>query len=114
MGMPATLTRRLDTFAFGAIAHRLWTGTLPKAVATEQTYLYEAALSDGAIQLSDELPTAYRWLIRKSFSRNPEDRPDDGLLERLFAPPVEEAHPTSKAVNGLSRYMRTEHKLPTR
>lgn len=114
MGKPATLTHKLDIFAFGAIAHRLWTGKLPEAGDEAQTYLYEAALSDGSILLSDELPTAYRWLIRKSFSRNPVDRPDDGLLERLFAPPVEEARPTGEAVNGLSRYMRHEHKQPDR
>lgn len=110
MGEPATLDRRLDMFAFGAIAHRLWTGKLPEVGAELHTYLYEAVLSDEHIRLSDELPTAYRWLIRKAFSRNPEDRPDDGLLERLFAPPVEDARPAGGAVNGLSRYMRSEHK----
>ena len=31
----------IDTFAFGAILHRMWTGALPE---TDAPYLYEAAL----------------------------------------------------------------------
>ena len=104
---PATLARPLDTFAFGIIAHRLWTGKLP-VPEDAHTYLYEAALSGASIRLADSLPTAYRWVIGKALSRDPAERPDDGLLERLFAPPPEEGRPQDQPLNGLSRYWRTD------
>ena len=106
-GTPA-LTRKLDTFAFGAMAHRLWTGKLPIAFSPSYTYLYEAVIMDNAIRLSDSLPTAYQWVIRKALSQNPEDRPDDGMLERLFAPPADEPRPAGETINGLSAYMRKD------
>jgi serine/threonine protein kinase len=111
-GEQRPLTRKLDTFAFGAIAHRLWTGKLPETGSKKVHYLYEAALSGGIIRLSDDLPAAYRWLIRKTLSRDPAERPDDALLERLFAPPESETRPSGQAVNGLSRFMRSEDKQP--
>ena len=104
------LGRQLDTFAFGAIAHRLWAGCLPQVDSSGHVYLYEAALSGTPIRLSDELPTAYRWLVGKAFSRDPADRPDDAMLERLFAPPADEAHPAQGEINGLSRFWKPEHK----
>ena len=105
-GQPVTLDRRVDTFAFGAIAHRLWTGRLPQPDRQTHAYLYELALSGDAYRLSDKLPTAYRWLISKTLQCNAADRPDDGMLERLLAPPDETPRTAPSAVNGLSRYMR--------
>jgi len=106
MNQPALLTRQVDTFAFGVIAHQLWTGTLPAPDRQPTGYLYEAALSNTPIRLSDELPTAYRWVIWKCLSRDPGERPDDSQLERLFAPPPEETRPLNKPINSLSRYWR--------
>ena len=110
-GQDNPLTRKLDTFAFGAIAHRLWTGTLPRPNSAEYHYLYEAALSDTPVLLSDELPIAYRWLISKALSRLPENRPSDAMIERLLAPPTDSLQTSGENVNGLSRYMKPEHVL---
>ena len=108
IGKPAALTRKLDTFAFGAIAHRLWTGNLPAIGGKGYAYLYEGALAGATIRIGSDLPTAYNWALRKALSKNPDDRPDDGMLERLFAPPVEPPRANGEAINGLSRYMRPE------
>ncbi|NLI21277.1 MAG: protein kinase [Clostridiales bacterium] len=110
LGEPRTLTRRLDTFAFGLIAHKLWTGRLPETGADGRAYVYEAVLAGEAAELSSTLPTAYRWLIQKTLSLDPEDRPDDGLLERLLSPPAGESRPAGGMVNGLSRYLKPGHK----
>ena len=98
MGETAALSRRLDTFAFGAIAHRLWTGELPTVDGVAHAYLYEAALAGNPIRLSDDLPTAYRWLVRKSLSRNPEDRPEDGFAGAAFG-----SAPGGRPTGGKSR-----------
>ena len=108
LGKPASLTRKLDTFAFGAIAHRLWTGRLPRTEDADHAYLYEAVLAGRAIRLPEELPTAYRWLILKALSEKPEDRPEDSLLERLLSPPAAGNRTNTAVVNGLSRYMLPE------
>lgn len=105
-GEPVTLTRKLDTFAFGLVAHHLLTGKVPQTAQPEQTYAYEAVLADTGLQLDGDLPTAYSWLIRKALSKAPDERPDDGLLERLFAPPADAPRKNKQAHNGLSRYMR--------
>lgn len=104
-GEKAVLTRKLDTFAFGAIAHRVFTGYLPEP-GQGQTYLYQTALAGDSIRLSNSLPVAYRWLIGKSFSADPEVRPTDGMLERLFAPPPAEGKTEGSPRNGLSRFLR--------
>ena len=108
-GEPARLTRQVDTFAFAAVAHRLWTGSLPTPADTAHTYLYEAALADGGVTVSTALPAAYHWLIRKALSRLPENRPTDALLQRLFTPPEDEPLPTAPpAPNGLSPFMKPD------
>lgn len=103
-GESATLTHKVDTFAFAAIAHRLWVGNLPPIQASQHTYLYAAVLSGTEIPLDAQLPTAYRWLLRKAFSLTPEERPDDGLLVRLLAPPFPAPPSTQVVPNGLGRY----------
>jgi len=105
-GEPRALDRKIDTFAFGAIAHRLYTGRLPEA--GESAYLYEAALTGGAIRLAEELPRPYRWLIAETFRADPAQRPDDATLVKLFAPPAPPPRDTAPCVNGLSRYLRPE------
>jgi serine/threonine protein kinase len=99
---PAVLNRKLDTFAFGVVAHRLLTGELP-TLGDGATYPYEAALMGNPIQLADELPPALRWLIGKTLSARPEDRPDDGLLERLLSPPAYQ-RTAAPMDNGLRRF----------
>ena len=111
-GRPVSLTRKLDTFAFGAIAHRVWTGALPAPQTPGVVYLYEAALAGETIPLSDTLPIAYRWLIQKALSQQPEDRPDDGLLERLLAPPPAEPQRNTVVENGLHRFYRPREPQP--
>jgi serine/threonine protein kinase len=102
-GAENALTERLDTFAFGLIAHRLLTGCLPGT--SGRAYPYEAVLAGDAVRLSDRLPTAYRWVIRKALRSRPEERPDDGTLQRVFAPPPIQPVRTNRAVNGLSRFL---------
>ncbi|MCE5342180.1 MAG: protein kinase [Eubacteriales bacterium] len=102
-GQPGTLNRKLDTFAFGITAHRLWTGELP-SLAGGATYPYEAALSGSAIQISEELPPPLRWLIGQTLAVHPEDRPDDGLLERLLSPSLARPRAAGLVENGLTRF----------
>jgi serine/threonine protein kinase len=109
-GQPTILNRKLDTFAFGVTAHRLFTGRLP-ALADGATYPYEAALAGSAIQIADELPAALRWLIGKTLAARPEDRPDDGLLERLLSPPAY-TRTAAPVDNGLHRFWMLEDGRP--
>ncbi|MDD3213259.1 MAG: protein kinase [Eubacteriales bacterium] len=106
-GEPVTISRKADTFAFGAIVHKLWTGELP--VGENSTYLYEAVLKGAPIRISRNLPTSCHWLVRKCLSRDPENRPDDGSLLRLLAPPSVIKVP-KPIQNGLVRYLRPEVK----
>ena len=55
-------------------------------------YLYEAALADTVIPISTALPAVYHWLIRKALAKDPADRPDDAMLERLLATPKDAQH----------------------
>lgn len=105
-GEAAAIGPVIDTFAFGAILHRLWTGALPE---TDAPYLYEAALEQRPIRISAQLPPAYGQAIRRMLDAEPSHRPSDGELIRLFAQPFEkdEKPPlTGEALNGLSRFFR--------
>ena len=105
-GEAADIGPAIDTFAFGAILHRLWTGALPE---TDAPYLYEAALEQRPIQISAQLPPAYGQAGRRMLDAEPSHRPSDGELVRLFAQPFEkdEKPPlTGEALNGLSRFFR--------
>lgn len=105
-GEAADIGPAIDTFAFGAILHRLWTGALPE---TDAPYLYEAALEQRPIRISAQLPPAYGRAVRRMLDAEPSHRPSDGELVRLFAQPFEkdEQPPlTGEALNGLSRFFR--------
>lgn len=109
IGQSASLTPALDTFAFGAVVHRLWTGDLPEIDHARYTYLYEAALDSGDIRLSRQLPLPYRAAVMKMLSADPAQRPSDGELVSLFsASPTFDADdkPATRPLNGLSRYMK--------
>ena len=56
-GEQADMDPAIDTFAFGAILHRMWTGALPE---TDAPYLYEAALEKQPIRISNQLPPMNR------------------------------------------------------
>ena len=108
-GRDAAIGTGLDTFAFGAMLHHMWTGELPDFDHGRYAYLYEAALDGGRITISKALPVSYRVLVRQMLEREPADRPDDAEIVRmLYAPCPEEPKPKDGAspVNGLSRYMR--------
>lgn len=110
IGMDATLGTKVDTFAFGIMLHRLWTGELPTIDHKKYTYIYEAALAGGDIRLSNELPEAYREAIARMLSPNADDRPNDmDIVQLLYAPYRMEEEPSEKPIenlNGLSRYMK--------
>lgn len=108
-GRDAPLGAGVDTFAFGALIHRVWTGELPAFDRSQYAYLYEAALSESEIALSPALPAELGRAVRRMLHPDPQLRPDDAELVALLAPPPEEgvARPGDGPINGLSRFMRT-------
>ncbi|MEG0741249.1 MAG: lipopolysaccharide kinase InaA family protein [Clostridia bacterium] len=106
-GRSSDVGTKLDTFAFGAIFHRLWTGALPKFDCEKYTYLYEAVLDGGEVELSKELPLAYRLMVQRMLHKLPQKRPEDAeLVQLLFAPYREKTKDRSGPINGLSRFMK--------
>lgn len=109
IGQQSHIGTKLDTFAFGAIIHHLWVGSLPSFDQTKYTYLYEAALAGGDVILSRELPLPYRLMVERMLQKDPDLRPDDAeIVQLLFAPYRGEDHPTpsTEPLNGLSRFMK--------
>ena len=100
----------IDTFAFGAILHRLWTGVLPE---TDAPYLYEAALENRPIRVSAQLPPAYGQAVSRMLDAEATHRPSDGELVKLFSQPFESGEKpplTGEPLNGLSRFFRGTEK----
>lgn len=96
----------IDTFAFGAILHRLWTGALPE---TDAPYLYEAALENRPIRVSAQLPPDYGQAVSRMLDAEATHRPSDGELVKLFSQPFERGEKpplTGEPLNGLSRFFR--------
>lgn len=111
-GQDAPLGTAADTFAFGAMICRLWTGSLP-GLPEGCSYLYEAALTGAPVRLPPELPLPYRAAVLRALSADPALRPDDGELVRLFSRiPDEERFQrppfSGEALNGLSRFMKKD------
>ena len=107
VGQPAPLGTALDTFAFGAMIHRIWTGELPWFDHEKYSYLYEAALDGGSIRLSEKLPQSYHRTVRSMLSADPQARPSDARVTALFEKEEEERTVrTHGPVNGLSRLMK--------
>ena len=107
IGHETTLGPKLDTFAFGAIVHVVWTGKMPSFDHEKYSYLYEAALEGGDITLSDELPAQWHAAVRRMFCADPADRPCDAQVTALFeAEEPSETLTTDRPINGLSRLMR--------
>ena len=108
VGQESKLGPKVDTFAFGAMIHRIWTGKLPEFDHERYHYLYEAALGGGEITLSDQLPAAYHRTVRGMRCAQPEDRPSDARITALFDQENnrEDAGKADVPINGLSRLMR--------
>lgn len=107
IGQEAELGPKLDTFAFGAIIHSVWTGEMPAFDRERYGYLYEAALDGGSITLSDELPAQWHATVRRMLSADPHRRPGDAAVTALFEPEDTMDIPsTDRPINGLSRLMR--------
>lgn len=107
IGQDAELSPKLDTFAFGAIIHMVWTGEMPAFDRERYTYLYEAALDGGSIVLADDLPAQWHAAVRRMFSSDPERRPSDAEVTALFEPEEQIHTPVNdRPLNGLSRLMR--------
>ncbi len=110
-GQDAPMTAAIDSFAFGAIIHRIWTGELPGFDRARYAYLYEVVLAGQEPQLSDALPDAMRWLVRDLLSADPSQRPDDAACARVLSlgvAPVSATRNPGEAVNGLSRFLRKD------
>lgn len=93
----------VDTFAFGALIHQLWTGVLPEFDRARYHYLYEAALDEGEIQLN--LPEKWQETVRLMLHAQPEKRPSDAQIAALFAPERQPSSGTGR-INGLSCLMK--------
>jgi len=104
-GQPCELGTAVDTFAFGAMIHRIWTGELPAFDHDQYSYLYEAAL-DNAIRLSEKLPQAWHRTVRSMLSADPQARPSDARVTALFEKEEEVSKGGTGPVNGLSRLMK--------
>ena len=107
-GQDAPLGPKLDTFAFGALIHRVWTGDLPAFDHDKYTYLYEAVLDGGDIALSPALPGELRDAVLRMLDPKPENRPEDGELTNLLAlsPEDDGEQQDERPLNGLSRFMK--------
>ena len=107
-GQDAPLGPKLDTFAFGALIHRVWTGDLPGFDHAKYTYLYEAALDGGDIALSPTLPVKLRDVVLRMLDPKPDNRPEDAEVTNLLSISPEDARPPQDArpLNGLSRFMK--------
>ncbi len=110
-GQPAPLSTKLDTFAFGAMLHRIWTGELPGFDHSKYTYLYQAALDGGELTLSPALPEAFGDAVLAMLHKDPTARPSDAELVNLLAvsPPTDAP---AVPANGLRRFMRKDAPLP--
>lgn len=105
IGQEAELGTKLDTFAFGALIHRIWTGELPGFDHEKYHYLYEAALDGGEIEL--KLPRRMRSVVRQMLCADPQARPSDAEVTALFDEPDSEAETVAGPINSLSRWMKT-------
>lgn len=108
-GHDAPLGPGVDTFAFGAMMHVIWTGALPSFDREKYTYLYEASLDGGAITLDSRLPPEWRDALIAMLSHDPASRPSDAELVTLLSEPFSHTHTDGDArpLNGLSRFMKT-------
>lgn len=109
-GQDTPLTTAVDSFAFGAIIHRLWTGDLPGFDRSRFGYLYEAVLAGESPEISKELPDQIRWLIQNLLCADPERRPDDAACVRTLSEGIQPIQPnrpaTDEPLNSLSRFMK--------
>ena len=106
VGQQASLGSALDTFAFGAVIHRIWAGELPSFDRGKYSYLYEAALDGGQIQLSDRLPQPYHRTVRSMLSADPQARPSDARVVALFEKEEEMTSLSRSYTNALSGLMK--------
>lgn len=107
-GTSAPLGPEVDTFAFGMMIHRLWTGSLPGFDRSRYDYLYQAALDGADISLSPNLPQSWRATVRAMLAATPAGRPADSDVVRLFDSPPQAAPRPGPTVNGLRRFLRSD------
>ncbi|MBR4068604.1 MAG: protein kinase [Clostridia bacterium] len=109
-GQDVPLTAAVDSFALGAIIHRIWTGELPGFDRSRFGYLYEAVLSGESPEVSKDMPDQMRWLVQELLSAEPERRPDDAACVRILGDGLQPMQParsaTDEPLNSLSRFMK--------
>ena len=106
IGQEVELGPKLDTFAFGAMIHRIWTGEIPGFDGERYQYLYEAALERAEIVISSKLPEKYHALVRRMLAGSPQDRPEDAEITAIFDAPMPQIRSRSaRPVNGLMSRM---------
>lgn len=115
-GQSVSLGPAADTFAFGMMIHRIWTGRLPDFDCQKYDYLYQASLDGAAVRLDDSLPAQWRDTVQAMLLPNPQDRPGDAQVTRLFepAPTLAAGFERNGPINGLSRFMRGEKRFESR
>lgn len=97
VGADEPLTSAVDTFAFGAMIHQLWTGKLPMFDTNCYHYLYEAALDGGKIQL--DLPEQWQETVLRMLCAQQQERPSDAQIADVFAPPLQRSKRTDKPID---------------
>ncbi len=103
VGAEADMGCAVDTFAFGALIHAVWTGRLPAFDEERYHYLYEAALDGGEIIL--ELPEEIEPVVRRMLAADADVRPSDAEITALFTP-KDAATPKTYVPNGLKKLMK--------
>jgi len=103
IGRDVQLTTALDTFAFGAMIHAVWTGRLPAFDRSQYHYLYEAVLDGGEIGLN--LPPKWKTVVQRMLHADPASRPADAEVSALFAPEMASTE-SRRRHNGLKKLMK--------
>lgn len=111
-GQDVSMTAAVDSFAFGAIIHRVWAGEMPGFDREKYTYLYEAVLDGAQPVVSDSLPLKLGQLVQRLLQGEPSARPDDAECVRTLSSGMEgiagkRFENDDEPLNGLSRFMRT-------
>src|SRR5262249_16958907 len=72
------IDRRIDVYAFGCVAHEMWTGRPPFSGPNYVTVLAKH-MDEKPMRLSDlrDAPPALEQLVARALAKSPEERPPD-------------------------------------
>ena len=93
---PASLTSKVDVFAFAIIMHQMFTGRLP-AFDSKYDSVCQAVLEGGKIGVDSTIPEPYRSLIIRSLERDPDKRPTLAQMQKVLLSDAAGAHSSGSA-----------------